>query len=137
MALSTATALSEQPPRRRVKQLSSIRASPAFYSMANSYFEDGEPITTYQSFTDLRKLLDEECAEIERREREAKRSLEARIQRRHSEDMPGTSGSAGLMGSLKRLIDPLLAMGGSSSSSSDCDGSSTPSRRSSSGMSAL
>ncbi|KAJ2794113.1 hypothetical protein H4R21_005628 [Coemansia helicoidea] len=81
-------------------------------------------LATYESFPDLRRLLEEECAEIERRELEAKASLEERIRRRNSDALSDTGSSSSssthhgsaaaaehsgfrIIGSLYRIIDPL------------------------------
>ncbi|KAJ2537538.1 hypothetical protein EV175_006691 [Coemansia sp. RSA 1933] len=118
-------------PRRRVKQLSSVKAWCQTYGMEMGQENDID-IVSYESFPDLRKLLEVECAEIERKELEEKATLEARIRRRNSDSSSETSssvgsrsvsecGGAGIMGSFYRLIDPLIpgiatANGGSSSS---------------------
>ncbi|KAJ1993646.1 hypothetical protein GGI25_001536 [Coemansia spiralis] len=121
-------------PRRRVKQLSSVKAWCQTYGMEMGQDSDVD-IVSYESFPDLRKLLEEECAEIERRELEAKATLEARIKRRNSDPLSEASsvgsrggseyGGSSIIGSLYRLIDPLIpglggpgANGNSNSSSS-------------------
>ncbi|KAJ1868661.1 hypothetical protein LPJ57_005745, partial [Coemansia sp. RSA 486] len=110
--------------RRPVRQLSSVKA----WCQTSGMQLDSESsldICSYQSFPDLHRMLYEECAEIERRELEAKASLEARIRRRNSDALSdtgsdsSTSGSpparssdygspSGIMGSLYRFIDPII-----------------------------
>ncbi|KAJ2477828.1 hypothetical protein IWW56_004101 [Coemansia sp. RSA 2131] len=101
-------------PRRRVKQLSSVRA----WCQTNGMdLESGSELASYESFPDLRRLLEEECAEIERRENDAK----ARMRRRNSDSLSEASsgssevGGSGFIGSLYRLIDPILPGLGSNS----------------------
>ncbi|KAJ2512379.1 hypothetical protein H4217_006918 [Coemansia sp. RSA 1939] len=107
-------------PRRRVKQLSSVKAWCQTYGMEMGQDSDID-IISYESFPDLRRLLEEECAEIQRKGLEEKETLEARIRRRNSDtsseasSIGSRSGSgseyssgAGIMGSLYRLIDPLI-----------------------------
>ncbi|KAJ1663208.1 hypothetical protein IW140_004929 [Coemansia sp. RSA 1813] len=113
-------------PRRRVKQLSSVKAWCQTYGMEVGQDSDVD-IVSYESFPDLRKLLEVECAEIERKELEEKATLEARIRRRNSDSSSEASsigsrsvsecGGAGIMGSLYRLIDPLIPGIGAASSS--------------------
>ncbi|KAJ1731377.1 hypothetical protein LPJ61_002564 [Coemansia biformis] len=110
------------PARSQVKQLSSVRAWRQTCGMGPEPESDTE-VATYESFPDLRRLLEEECAEIERRELEAKATLEERIRRRNSDPL-GDAGSASssrsgyqsasehggfrIIGSLYRLIDPIM-----------------------------
>ncbi|KAJ1893569.1 hypothetical protein LPJ66_005670 [Kickxella alabastrina] len=124
--------------RRRVRQLSSVKAWCQIYGLETEGDGDIEA-SSYQSFPDLRKLLDEECAEIERKELEAKASMEARIRRRNSDSLSdivseggrsnsgsppaGRNGEFGassrIMDSLYRFIDPIipaLGAGGNSKS---------------------
>ncbi|KAJ1835397.1 hypothetical protein LPJ63_001142 [Coemansia sp. RSA 2711] len=111
-------------PRRRVKQLSSVKAWCQTSGMEIDLGSDSE-LASYESFPDLRRLLDQECAEIERREHEA----EARMRRRNSDSLSDASsssslrsaselGGSGFIGSLYRLIDPIIPGLGSSASSS-------------------
>ncbi|KAJ2661146.1 hypothetical protein IWW48_002557 [Coemansia sp. RSA 1200] len=107
-------------PRRRVKQLSSVKAWYQTYGMEMGQDSDMD-IVSYESFPDLRRLLEEECAEIQRKGLEEKETLEARIRRRNSDTSSEASSigsrsssgneynnGAGIMGSLYRLIDPLI-----------------------------
>ncbi|KAJ2500608.1 hypothetical protein IWW47_003203 [Coemansia sp. RSA 2052] len=74
--------------------------------------ENDAELPSYQSFPDLRRLLEEECAEIERRDAAAKAKLDARIRRRNSDplaDSVTTSSSSSLMNSIYRLIPVLSA----------------------------
>ncbi|KAJ2479014.1 hypothetical protein EV174_004139 [Coemansia sp. RSA 2320] len=132
------------PRRRRVKQLSSVRAWCQTYGMVLDSDSDAE-LASYQSFPDLRRLLEEECAEIERKEAAAKAFIAARISPRRNSDplLPDAllsassatlaSGSSaatattsspaaelaapsGFMGSLYRLIDPIIPVLGSATS---------------------
>ncbi|KAJ1752290.1 hypothetical protein LPJ78_001588 [Coemansia sp. RSA 989] len=129
-------------PRRRVKQLSSVKAWCQSNGMDMDLESDSE-LASYESFPDLRRLLEEECAEIERREHVAKATLEERMRRRNSDSLSDSSSSSsyrstsdisgsGFIGSLYRLIDPIIpglgtgAASGSASSSSP--GTSTKSR---------
>ncbi|KAJ2339964.1 hypothetical protein GGF43_006517 [Coemansia sp. RSA 2618] len=103
-------------PRRRVKQLSSVRAWCQSNGMDIDAGSESE-LASYESFPDLRRLLEEECAEIERRESEAKATLEARMRRRNSDSLSDASSSSsvrsgselggsgpGFIGSLYRFI---------------------------------
>ncbi|KAJ2726206.1 hypothetical protein GGI07_000683 [Coemansia sp. Benny D115] len=115
MPMSMPMPVSESPtPRRRVRQLSSVRAWCQTAGVELGAESDSE-VAGYQSFPDLRRLLDEECAEIERRELEAKASLEARIKRRssdpHGDAASESPSSPGFIGSLYRLIDPIIPAG--------------------------
>ncbi|KAJ1800593.1 hypothetical protein LPJ59_000964 [Coemansia sp. RSA 2399] len=119
-------------PRRHVKQLSSVKAWCQTYGLETGQDSNVDvDIVSYESFPDLRKLLEVECAEIERKELEEKATLEARIRRRNSDSSSEASSiggrsiseysGAGIMGSFYRLIDPLIpgigtASGGSSHS---------------------
>ncbi|KAJ2398232.1 hypothetical protein GGI23_003270 [Coemansia sp. RSA 2559] len=118
-------------PRRRVKQLSSVKAWCQTYGLETGQDSDVD-IVSYESFPDLRKLLEAECAEIERKELEEKATLEARIRRRNSDSSSEASsiggrsiseyGGAGIMGSFYRLIDPLIPGIGTASSGSSHSG---------------
>ncbi|KAJ2690857.1 hypothetical protein IWW39_000366 [Coemansia spiralis] len=59
-------------PRRRVKQLSSVKAWCQTYGMEIADSDNDTELPSYQSFPDLRRLLEEECAEIERRDAAAR-----------------------------------------------------------------
>ncbi|KAJ2787574.1 hypothetical protein GGI15_000597 [Coemansia interrupta] len=119
--------------RRRVRQLSSVKAWCRTNGMELDDDSCYSEVSSYQSFPDLRRLLEEECAEIERKELVAKASLEARIRRRNSDALSdecseGGSGTAspsgrssdygspsGIMGSLYRFIDPIIPVLGTAS----------------------
>ncbi|KAJ2081383.1 hypothetical protein H4R24_002369 [Coemansia sp. RSA 988] len=116
-------------PRRRVKQLSSVKAWCQTYGMALDSESDVD-LTSYESFPDLRKLLEVECAEIERRELQAKASIEAHVRRRISDPLSDASsasserssndhGGSRLIGSFYRLIDPIIPVLGSVSAASN------------------
>ncbi|KAJ2634084.1 hypothetical protein GGF44_003607 [Coemansia sp. RSA 1694] len=94
-------------PRRRVKQLSSVKAWCQTYGMDIVDSENDAELPSYQSFPDLHRLLEDECAEIARRDAAAKAKIEARIRRRNSDplaDSVTTSSSSSLMNSIYRLI---------------------------------
>ncbi|KAJ2159260.1 hypothetical protein GGF46_003144 [Coemansia sp. RSA 552] len=101
-------------PRRRVRQLSSVRTW--CQSTGLDLPDSDAHLASYESFPDLRRLLEEECAEIERRELEAKAELAAR---RNSGSLSDASSASGchtppaadtppLIASLYRLL-PALA----------------------------
>lgn len=126
----------KQTERRRVRQLSSVRAWCQTNGMDMMDSDNECEIATYQSFPDLRKMLEEECAEIERKELETKAHLEAARTRRRNSDPPhgdsascsesstaattptafgyskqlgnGSSSPSGIIGSLCRLFDPII-----------------------------
>ncbi|KAJ1820608.1 hypothetical protein GGH91_000286 [Coemansia sp. RSA 2671] len=114
-------------PRRRVKQLSSVKAWCQTYGMEIADSDNDTELPSYQSFPDLRRLLEEECAEIERRDAAARAMFEARITRRNSDPLagppdtsspgPASSGNS-LMNSIYRLIDPIIPVLGAAGSSS-------------------
>ncbi|KAJ2756042.1 hypothetical protein GGH94_002337 [Coemansia aciculifera] len=115
-------------PRRRVKQLSSVKAWCQTYGMEIADSDNDTELPSYQSFPDLRRLLEEECAEIERRDAAAKAKIDARIRRRNSDPLAdstsdgiapvaATSSSNSLMNSIYRLIDPIIPVLGAGSSS--------------------
>ncbi|KAJ1642997.1 hypothetical protein LPJ64_005184 [Coemansia asiatica] len=111
--------------RRPVRQLSSVKA---WCQTSGMQLDSESPldICSYESFPDLHRMLYKECAEIERSELEARAILEARIRRRNSDalsDMGSDSSSSGsppparssdygspsgIMGSLYRLINPII-----------------------------
>ncbi|PIA14003.1 hypothetical protein COEREDRAFT_83060, partial [Coemansia reversa NRRL 1564] len=116
-------------PRRRVKQLSSVKAWCQTYGMDLDSESDVD-LPCYESFPDLHRLLEEECAEIERRELEAKASIEARNRRRNSDSLSDASsgssdrstndhGGSRLIGSFYRLIDPIIPVLGTASAASN------------------
>ncbi|KAJ2743002.1 hypothetical protein GGI20_004079 [Coemansia sp. BCRC 34301] len=106
-------------PRRRVKQLSSVKAWCQTYGMEIADSENDAELPSYQSFPDLRRLLVEECAEIERRDAAAKAMIDARIRRRNSDPLAesdsfapaatSTTSSNSLMNSIYHLIPVLNA----------------------------